>query len=60
MQKYCSQCGSLDIRLSRFRASDVVRLLALQWPIRCMDCLMRGHAFVFMLPGRRKRREKTV
>ena len=40
----CSECSSSSFRLSRFRMKDVERLLLLQYPVRCRNCLRRAYA----------------
>jgi hypothetical protein len=44
MEKNCFACGSSRFRLSRFRLSDFPRLLALQYPVRCVSCQERSYA----------------
>lgn len=39
----CLFCGSERLRASRFRAPDLIRLLGLQFPIRCVDCKKRTY-----------------
>ena len=38
----CSLCGSTNFRVSRFRKSDVPRLLLFQFPVRCRQCRERS------------------
>jgi len=59
MHLRCSGCGSLAIRASRFRISDIPRLFALQMPIRCRDCQWRGYTLFNRVP-QRKGKPKTV
>jgi len=40
----CIHCGSSKLRTSRIRASDWVRLLIFQLPVRCRVCHERGYA----------------
>jgi hypothetical protein len=40
----CPRCGSTSVRPSRFRLSDVPRLLLLLRPVRCHICLHRSYA----------------
>ena len=42
----CGNCGQLNLRASRLRSQDALRLLVLQYPVRCRDCYERGYAFV--------------
>jgi len=44
MEKNCVACGSSRLRLSRFRLSDLPRLLAFQYPVRCVSCQERSYA----------------
>ena len=46
MPKYCSGCGATRFHLSRFRTTDVPRLIFLQYPVRCYQCEQRSYAFV--------------
>jgi hypothetical protein len=46
MPRYCAMCYSTSFRLSKIRRADIKRLLVLQYPVRCVDCLWR--AFVFL------------
>ena len=43
----CPQCNSGRLRNSRFRVPDLIRLLLLHYPIRCRDCKMRRHVWIF-------------
>lgn len=38
----CHWCGSTHLRTSRFRMSDLPRLLLFQYPVRCQVCYQRG------------------
>jgi hypothetical protein len=40
----CALCASSTFRTSRLRISDVVRLLLLQYPVRCKKCRERSFA----------------
>lgn len=51
MKIHCSACGSNAFRLSRFRISDVFRLLMLKYPVRCKDCRKRAYAFIGSIAG---------
>jgi hypothetical protein len=44
MEKNCAACGSSRLRPSRFRLSDLPRLLAFQYPVRCVSCQERSYA----------------
>jgi hypothetical protein len=44
MEKNCGACGSSRLRLSRLRLSDLPRLLAFQYPVRCVSCQQRAYA----------------
>jgi hypothetical protein len=46
MAKHCPFCFSTDIRLSRIRHGDFIRLVLLMYPVRCRECL--GRSFVFL------------
>jgi hypothetical protein len=39
----CPHCGSTSYRVSRFRIPDLVRLLCLQYPVRCRMCHERKY-----------------
>jgi hypothetical protein len=41
----CSYCYSNDFRKSRFRLGDLIYLLILRIPVRCVDCRKRTHTF---------------
>jgi hypothetical protein len=47
MGMYCNLCGSPNIRNSRFRPSDLPRLLLMQSPVRCRSCDGRYFAGIF-------------
>jgi hypothetical protein len=47
MQHCCRRCGSPDIRTSRFRAIDYVRVLLLLRPVRCRECGRRSVRLLF-------------
>jgi hypothetical protein len=40
----CSYCGSTELRLSRFRRGDLVKLVFLKRPVRCRLCSKRTYA----------------
>lgn len=42
----CRHCRSTKLRNSRFRSSDIFRLMILQCAVRCRDCLERDYAFI--------------
>jgi ribosomal protein L33 len=46
MSLACRNCGVRNFRLSRFRKTDLVRVLLLQFPVRCRECRERGYAFI--------------
>lgn len=46
MEMSCVECGASRFRLSRFRISDILRLLAFRYPIRCVECKRRTYASV--------------
>lgn len=52
----CPRCGSKTVRFSRMRASDLVRLLVLQRPVRCHICLHRRFANIFTAWAAREKR----
>lgn len=37
----CFGCGSIRMRTSRLRLSDIPGLLLLRYPVRCYSCLQR-------------------
>jgi hypothetical protein len=45
----CRHCRSANLRNSRFRGSDIFRLMILQRAVRCRDCFERDYAFIFEL-----------
>jgi hypothetical protein len=49
MSLVCRHCGMRNFRRSRFRKTDLVRVLLLQYPVRCRECHERDHAFIFDL-----------
>ena len=38
----CVLCRSSDMRLSRIRVADLSRLLQMELPVRCRNCLRRS------------------
>lgn len=63
MQINCGVCGSTRFRISRFRVSDVPRLLALRYPVRCVSCHQRTYASVssvLELKRKRARRKQSA
>jgi len=55
----CDYCASTHYRLSRFRASDVLNLVAFQYPIRCLQCGERSYANLIELYVARQRKERA-
>jgi hypothetical protein len=49
MSLFCRYCGTRNFRISHFRRADLLRLLILQYPVRCRECLERDHSFFFDL-----------
>lgn len=49
MSNHCQLCGSTDLRASRVRAKDVLRLFMLQYPMRCWVCRNREYVSVLKL-----------
>jgi hypothetical protein len=41
MSLSCPECGSNNLRRAHLRFSDAIRVLALQYPVRCRVCRMR-------------------
>ncbi len=53
----CLECGSVKIRPSRLRLSDMPRLMLLRMPVRCHTCLSRTYTpLVLALRMRQARR----
>jgi hypothetical protein len=46
MLKCCPMCFSTSFRLSKLRRGDVLRLLLLVYPIRCLECYERSFVFL--------------
>lgn len=46
MALYCRTCGISNFRIShfRFRSKDLLRLLLLRLPVRCLNCEERAFA----------------
>lgn len=44
MSLYCHECGSTEVRVSHLRLVDAVRIIALQYPVRCRNCRHRWYA----------------
>lgn len=42
----CRFCGSEKLRTSRFRGTDLFRILLFEYPIRCRECDMRGYTTI--------------
>jgi hypothetical protein len=59
MDKSCVECGGSRFRLSRFRISDIPRLLAFRYPVRCLECKRRAYASVAWAIGNRRIRRGT-
>jgi hypothetical protein len=60
MQKSCDGCGSTRFNVSRFRLTDLPKLFAMQYPVRCVRCQQRWFAHLpWMLEHRRKRTKKA-
>ena len=56
MEKNCQACGSSRFRLSHFRLSDLVRLIAFKYPVRCIACQQRSYApITWVMEHRRKK-----
>ncbi len=55
----CVYCHSSHMRFSRFRLSDLPRLLLLQVPVRCYSCEERVYASIFSAWNMRSAREKA-
>lgn len=59
----CPQCGSHHLRLSRLRSGDLLQVITLRVPVRCIDC--RARSFVLVTRGagiwmqRRARRRRS-
>ena len=45
-QRTCVFCGNSGFRRSRLRITDVLRLLLLRYPVRCIRCGQRQYAFI--------------
>ena len=43
MSIHCGNCGSIDLRFSRFRLKDVPRLILFRYPMRCWVCRDRDY-----------------
>jgi hypothetical protein len=54
MSVHCRRCGSEDVRLSHFQLEDVLFLLLLRYPVRCLDCSERGYYNFSALSGLRR------
>jgi hypothetical protein len=54
----CSFCGSDRVRISKLHASDFLRLIFLQYPVRCHACYERS--YVSLATARRIRRAKKL
>ena len=64
MSLRCRICGFSDFRTARMRGTDFLRLLILQYPVRCRNCRERAYAFVPLLSKMKRdseaRRAKNV
>jgi hypothetical protein len=43
MSLHCHECGSSSLRRANLRFFDAMRLLALQYPVRCRECKCRWY-----------------
>jgi hypothetical protein len=60
MDKSCDACGSTRFRISRFRISDLPRLIVLRYPVRCMRCEQRSHGSLpWVLELKKKQAKKA-
>ena len=55
----CPLCASSNMRVSRFRFSDLPRLLLCQHPVRCRNCHERDYANLFVAWRLPRRHGKT-
>ena len=46
MPKHCKSCFSKEFRQSRIRRGDMLRLLCLMYPVRCLECFRRSYVFL--------------
>jgi hypothetical protein len=64
MSLVCRHCGMRSFRFSRFRKTDLVRVLFLQYPVRCRECRERDHAFILDIfklnSARNNRRSNSI
>jgi hypothetical protein len=44
---HCLWCGTGDLKASRFRSEDTIQLLAMQYPVRCLECMKRDYRNLF-------------
>jgi hypothetical protein len=58
MEKNCGACGSSRLRLSRLRLSDLPRLFAFQYPVRCVSCQERSYASLPQVIELRRKRAR--
>lgn len=59
MEKLCDGCRSRRFRPSRFRLSDITRLLMFKLPVRCLSCQQRSYAWIpWVFEYHRKKRAK--
>jgi hypothetical protein len=49
MSTICRDCGNSNFRTSHFRLEDVLRLLLLQYPVRCRVCEKRSFIFIWQV-----------
>ena len=54
----CRFCGSEKLRTSRFRGTDLFRILLFEYPIRCRECNMRGYTTILQALHIRKMHHK--
>ncbi len=63
MERHCDVCGSTRFRISRFRVTDVPRLIGFRYPVRCISCHERTYApvsWVLEYKRKRARRKQTA
>jgi hypothetical protein len=59
----CTECSASSFRLSRFRWTDLERLVLLQYPVRCRNCRRRtyaGFTLALALYQARRARKKAL
>jgi hypothetical protein len=64
MSLVCRHCRVQNLRISRFRKTDLVRMLLLRYPVRCRECLERDYAFILdvfkLKSGKNDRRSDSI